>query len=57
MIEYLASLDVDLHLDAPIFRTRGRPAGTVVGGKPWAPRPYLKSSLVTNFSEIPPSSV
>jgi hypothetical protein len=52
VVEYLASLDVDLHLDAPIFRTRGRPAGTAAGGKPWAPRPYLKNSLVDDFAEI-----
>jgi len=50
--EYLSDLDVELHQDAPIFRTRGRPAGTAAGGKPWAPRPYLKNSLVNDFATI-----
>jgi len=50
---YVADFGADFHQDAPIFRTRGRGklAGTK-GGKPWAPRPYTKDKLASDFAKV-----
>lgn len=48
---YLHRLEFSLHEDAPIFRTRGRAAGPQ-GGRPWAPRPYTKDKLASDFAAV-----
>jgi hypothetical protein len=52
LLAYLRKLGFELHADAQIFRTRGRGKVPGKGGKPWAPRPYTKDSLVNDFAEI-----
>ena len=48
---YVASLPFDLLDDAPMFWTRGfQPTGK--GGRPRAPAPYTKDSLVDDFADI-----
>lgn len=49
---YLASLGFALMADAPIFRTRGRAESGASGGRPWAPRPYTKDKLASDFAHI-----
>ena len=49
---YLGGLGFDLLSDAPIFRTRGRAESHAEGGRPWAPRPYTKDKLATDFAAI-----
>lgn len=49
---YLARLGFDLLGDAPLFRTRGRADSGADGGRPWAPRPYTKDKLASDFAAI-----
>jgi hypothetical protein len=60
---YLKWLNVDLHAEAPIFRTRrGKPVsrqgragergGDRGGGASWAPRPYTKDKLGIDFRTV-----
>ncbi len=51
LVAYLTKLGVELHDNAQIFRTRGylpEPGK----GKAWAPRPYTKNSLVSDFAAV-----
>ena len=48
---YIAGLDVQLHEDAPLFRTRGAAPGPR-GGRRHNPLPYQKSSLIDDFADI-----
>jgi hypothetical protein len=48
---YLKDLGVEMHDDAPIFRTAGSPPGPK-GGRPWAPRPYTQDKLVKDFGLV-----
>jgi hypothetical protein len=48
---YLKSLGVELHDNAPIFRTAGSVSGPK-GGRRWLPRPYTTSKMDRDFREI-----
>ena len=45
---YIDSLGVELHRDAPIFRTAGAAAGPK-GGRRWQPVPYTKDTMAEDF--------
>ncbi len=49
---YLEQLGAEIMPNAPMFRTRGRANSKGKGGKPWAPRPYTKNSLVDDFDKV-----
>lgn len=46
---YAAQLGVEVHAEAPLFRTRGHTKGD---GRPWAPRPYTKDRFAEDFREV-----
>lgn len=46
---YAEQLGVEIHAEAPLFRTRGHAAGD---GRPWAPRPYTKDRFSEDFREV-----
>jgi hypothetical protein len=48
---YIKSLGVELHGNAPIFRTAGSEPGPK-GGRRWLPRPYTTSKMDRDFREI-----
>lgn len=48
---YRASLGIEIHPDAPVFRTRGAAPGPR-GGRAWSPQPYTSNRLSEDFREI-----
>lgn len=46
---YVEQLGVEIHAEAPLFRTRGHGGGD---GRPWAPRPYTKDRFAEDFREV-----
>src|SRR4051812_16755454 len=49
--DYIASLEVELHANAPIFRTPGTVPGPK-GGRRWLPQPYSKDKLGEHFRVV-----
>ena len=48
---YLDTLGIELHPDAPIFRTPGG-APNARGGRRWLPQPYSKDRLAEHFRQV-----